>query len=286
MPKLKYTNVMGEAVEMYGSPFHLSKWEGLGEVESDIQMSRSPFQHGSSFIGSQLQPRYMTIEMTIRGNTEAEVTERRRKVSSIFNPMNGLGILEYIDVTGVKTIKAVAESLPFYPDGQSNRGVTFQKAIINLVAPNPLWQDSEPTIVSLEDYVESFHFPFSFPTSFALRGDTGTIENIGHAPAPIKITFLGEAINPKITKVSTGETLRIRRTIPEGYSLVITTDFDNQSAQIIEPNGNIINAMGYLDLSEGWSFFNLDVGINELKFITDGGRPEVSIEYRNQYVSV
>lgn len=286
MPKIKYTSGRGEAVELYGSPFQLSKIDGIGGVEADIQMSKSPFQHGSTYIDSPLQSRFMALEVTIRGSSEEEVTNRRRFISSVFNPINGLGILEFIDATGSKHIKAIAQAVPYFPDGKENRGINFQKALINLVAPNPMFYDASATSIRLEDYVANFAFPFSFPVSFAVRGDVGTVVNVGHAPAPVRITFRGEAVNPQITKVNTGETLRIRRTIPLGWSLVITTDFDNQSVEIISPEGISTNAMGYLDLTAGWSFFNLDIGENKLSFITDGGKPEVFIEYRNQYVGV
>ena len=86
--------------------------------------------------------------------------------------------------------------------------------------------------------------------------------------------------------MSTGETIRIKRTIPAGYSLVITTDFNNKSVQIIAPDGVATDAMGYIDLDLPWSFFSLDVGENQLSFITEGGKPDVFIEYKNLYVGV
>ena len=132
----------------------------------------------------------------------------------------------------------------------------------------------------------NFHFPFSFPVHFAVRGDLGIIDNTGHMPAPLKITFRGPATNPTITKINTGETIKIKRFIPDGYALVITTDFDNQSAEIVAPDGVSEDAMGYLDLSVDWSFFMLDVGENRISFITDGGSPEVYVEYRTQYVGI
>lgn len=286
MPRLRFTNVRGASVELYGAPYHLYQWEGLGEVEADIQTSKSPFQNGETYIDTQLRSRHMTFSFTIRGKDEAEVAERRRFISNLFNPLNGLGILEYIDTTGIKQIKAVSTSLPFYPDGSENRGGQFQKCMVNLVAPNPFWRDADAITVRLEDYVGAFSFPFSFDASFAVRGDLGTITNNGHTPTPLKITFYGEAINPQITKMNTGETLRINRTIPAGWKLIVTTDFDNQSAMIVAPDGTITNAMGYIDLSVNWSFFMLDVGENSLNFVAEGGQPEVEVEYRNLYVGV
>lgn len=286
MIKLNFTNTRGQTVELYGAPYRLYKVEGLGDVEADIQMQKSPFQDGSTYTDALLMNRYITLELKIEGRNEVELAENRRLLSGQFNPKLGPGILQYTDESGPKQIYAVAESVPTYPDGSTNRGRTFQKALLFLVCPNPYWQDVNPTNIKLEDYVSAFSFPFHFPVKFATRGDTRVLVNEGHTPTPVKITFRGESINPQITKVSTGETIRIKRTIPEGYSLVITTDFDNMSAKIIAPDGVMTDAMGYLDLSLNWSFFSLDVGENKLTFITEGGKPDVYIEYRNLYLGV
>lgn len=286
MPSLRYINSKGIAVDIYSAPYQLIAVEGLGGVEADIQTTKSPFQQGATFIDAQLNPREVSVQLTIRGKTEEELIANRRTLSEVFNPALGLGHFEYTDVTGTKVLYTVPTSVPYYPDGLGNRSPNFQKALINLLAPNPMFTDAVPNTIRLEDYVSNFRFPFSFPVHFAVRGDLGTIYNEGHMPAPLKITFRGPALNPQITKLETGETIRIKRMIPEGYSLIITTDFDNQSAEIVGPDGVSEDAMGYLDLSVDWSFFMLGVGENRISFITDGGSPEVYIEYRTQYVGI
>ena len=284
MIKLNFTNTRGQSIELYGSPFRLSNFEGLGDVEADIQMQKSPFQDGSTFTDSLLLERYIKLELKIEGKDEVDLANNRRLLSGIFSPKLGPGILQYTDESGSKQIYAVAEGVPTYPDGSTNRGRTFQKALLFLVCPNPYWQDINPIVTKLQDFVGNFFFPISFPASFSIRGDEKNLLNEGHAPTPIKVTFRGEAVNPMITKVSTGEFIRINRTIPAEHSLVITTDFDYRTVRIVDPYGNEKNAMGYIDLDG--TFFSLDVGENNLKFITSGGNPEVFIEYRNLYLGV
>ena len=286
MEKLTYTNTRGESIAFDGPPFHLISVNGLGDVAANVQRQKSPFQDGSTRIGSTLQERVIAIEFLIVGDNYSEVSEGRILLSRIFNPGLDEGILRYENDHVIREIRAGAESVPFFPDGSGNRIESMQKGMVTLVASSPYWQDINPTNIKLEDYVSAFRFPFHFPVRFATRGDTRMLVNEGHAPTPVKITFRGESINPQITKVDTGETIRIKRTIPEGYSLVITTDFDNMSANIIAPDGVITDAMGYLDLSLNWSFFSLDVGENKLTFITEGGKPDVYIEYRNLYLGV
>lgn len=257
--------------------------EGLGDVNADIQTQKSPFQDGTTLIDTVLEPRYIQTEFLIRGTDYNEVRSKRTFISSVINPRLGLGTLTYYSGDTVREIKAVAESVPYYPDKES-RGRRWQRGLVTFVAPNPYWQDVSPTNIKLEDYVANFSFPFSFPVNFAIRGDSRTLINDGHAPAPITVTFVGEAVNPSITKIETGEFIRVNRTIPSGYQLVITTEFNNKSVKIVAPDGVETSAMGYIDLDS--EFFSLDVGRNQLSFITEGGQPEVYVEYRNWYVGV
>lgn len=282
LAKLEYTTSNGQTIELYGAPFHLYFFEG--DVEANTQLQKSPYQDGSTYIDTVLSERYIPIELKIRAKDEEDLTNKKRQLTSMFNPKLGLGLLRYQNNHDVKEIWTVSENVPFFPDGPSNRGKTFQKALINLIAPSPYWQDVTPTNIKLEDFVANFSFPFSFPVSFSIRGDSKVLVNSGHVPTPVKITFRGESINPRVTKLSTGEFIRIKRPIPIGHSLVITTGFNEKAVKIVDAYGVETNAMGYIDLNS--TFFSLDVGYNELAFITDGGQPEVFIEYKNLYLSV
>ena len=282
MQKITYTNSRGDSIVLsHRAPFLLSKIDGLGDVDANVQMQKSPFQDGSTHVDTLLEPRFLSMQVSIVGKGREDVSAKREELARVFNPkLSGVVLFENGRVS--REIKAVPEHVPKYPS--DDRGLTYQIALVNLVCPNPYWQDINPINVKLQDFVGNFFFPISFPASFSIRGDEKNLLNEGHAPTPIKVTFRGEAVNPMITKVSTGEFIRINRTIPAEHSLVITTDFDYRTVRIVDPYGNEKNAMGYIDLDG--TFFSLDVGENNLKFITSGGNPEVFIEYRNLYLGV
>ena len=159
-----------------------------------------------------------------------------------------------------------------------------QISSINLICPNPFWQDINPTNIKLEDFVAAFRFPFHFPVRFASRGDSAVLVNTGDVPTPIKVTFRGESVNPKITNLTTGEFIKVNRSIPPGYTLVLNTEFGNKEVKIVAPDGVETNAFNYIDLNS--QFFSLREGANNFSFITDGGKPEVYVEYYNRYLSV
>lgn len=280
MRRLTFENNRGETIIFYLSPLLIEALTGIAETDIVNQDQQAPYQDGTTHVDTTLQPRYPTLEGVITDTNLMNIKQYRKEILRVCNPKLGLGkvILELDGDT--KQIDGVIDSMNF-PDRGNN---PFQRFMITWKCPNPYWQDVDPTNIKLEDYVANFSFPFSFPVTFSIRGDSRTLVNDGHVPTPIKVTFVGNAVNPKITKVETGEFIKINRTIPEGYSLIITTESDNKSVKIVSPNGDTTNAIGYIDL--GTTFFSLDVGNNELEFITDGGQPEVYVEYRNWYVGI
>ncbi|MDX8367862.1 phage tail family protein [Cytobacillus sp. IB215665] len=284
MQTVTFTNSRGQSVELKNiAPFVLSMIEGLGDVESVTQTQKSPFQHGTTYIDSELESRFIPIEISIVGTNESDISEKREYLSSVFNPTLGKGILRYENSRIVREIVAVSEHVPIYPSGDS-RTHNYQVAVVDLICPDPFWCDVNPTNIKLEDFVSSFRFPFSFPVRFATRGDSRVLVNEGHVPTPVKITFRGESINPKITNQTTGKFIQINRSIPKDYTLVINTAFGNKTIEIIAPDGVTTNANGYMDLAS--EFFQLEVGENKINFITEGGKPEVYIEYKNRYLGV
>lgn len=275
----------GQRIEFGNSaPFILLSHDGVGGAPATIQMQKSPYQDGQTYIDTLLEIRPIALQILIKADNQSELSTLRAKLINALNPKGGPRSLRYKVGEHEKEIFAAVEHAPVFASGGDNRGATFQVALINFICPDPCWRDINPTNIKLEDFVANFSFPFSFPVRFAIRGDTRTLVNAGHVPTPVKITFRGESINPKITKIDTGEFVKINRTIPAGYSLVITTGFNDKSVRIIAPDGVETNAMGYIDLNS--TFFALDVGDNQLSFITDGGQPDVYIEYRNLYLGV
>lgn len=282
--KLEYINSKGETIELYGRPFRLVNVTGLGDVEAEIQMQKAPYQDGATLIDTALEPRYIDIEVKIIGSNTKDTETKRRKVASIFNPRLKAGTLRYISDSGVREIKAIATALPNFPDGSDNRQATFQKALIQLVAPDPHWKDIVAENYKLEDFVSNFRFSFHFPVRFATRGDSKLLINKGDVPTPIKVEFRGPVTNPRITNLTTGEFIKVNREIPAGYKLILDTSFGNKRVEIIGPDGIVQNAFHYIDLAS--TFFSLDVGENRFSFITDSGSPEVYVEYQHRYLSV
>src|SRR5699024_6396646 len=226
----------------------------ISDVGAENQMQRSPYQDGATLIDTILETRPIEIELKITGKTDIELMDNRRKLSSVFNPKFGEGKLEYIG-THHKIIGAVAEAVPFFPDGSTNRGRTFQKALINLSCPNPYWQS--PGITEEPAFEPLFEFPFEGEFEMGIQRDRRIINNDGDAPAPIQVEFFGPALNPKIINNTTSEYIKVNQMLEENEKMMIDTTDGIKSVFFVDEEGNERNVFNWIDL--GSTFFKLEI---------------------------
>ncbi|WP_052130231.1 phage tail family protein [Ureibacillus sinduriensis] len=282
--KVIFKNSRGQSIELTNRlPFLLESVEGRGEVGADIQLQSAPFQDGATFIDTTLTTRSLALNVSLIAKSRDGLNDLRHKISTVFNPKLGLGKLIYSNGNVEREIEVVVDGSPAFPVGDA-KGRWFQRTVINLIAPNPFWEGVAVDNYKLEDFVGNFRFKFRFPVRFATRGDSRALINKGDVPTPIRVEFRGPVTNPKITNVTTGEFIKVNATIPANYKLILNTSFGNKRVEIIAPDGVVQNAFHYIDLES--TFFSLDIGENRFGFITEGGNPEVYVEYKHRYLSV
>jgi len=284
--ELLYESNNGKMVKLYDRPYRLYFVEGLGDVESDTQTNRSPFQDGVNYLDSVLEPRYITIELRINATSESDLTQLRSHLSTVFNPKLSLGKLTYKNGDSVKEILAVSESIPYYPDGATNRGRTFQKVMITLIAPNPYWRSPNETTKPLVAYKGNFKLPMTFPFMLGTSGSKTTLYNDGDVPSPVRIEIHGPTTNPQIFNRTTGQYIRINRTIAQGEVMHINTESGRQRIIVIDEEGNESSAFGYLDHES--DLFYLELGENIIEHVADAGNrhAEVIVRWDSMYVGV
>lgn len=282
--KVIYTNSRGQSVELTNRvPFLLESVEGKGDVSANVQMQSAPFQDGATFIDTTLETRVLELVVNIKANSRDELNLFRQQISGIFNPRLGLGKLVYSNGDVTREIEVVSANVPIFPTGEA-KGKWFQRTIVNLIAPNPYWEDAIEENYKLEDFVGSFKFPFTLPTRFSTRGDSKVLANYGDVPTPIEVEFRGPVTNPTLTNQSTGDFIKVNRAIPVGYKLILDTSFGNKRVDIIAPDGTTTNGFHFIDLQS--TFFGLETGDNRISFAAEGGSPEVYIRYKHRYLSV
>ncbi|WP_077601571.1 phage tail family protein [Oceanobacillus sojae] len=285
MFKLMFTNAIDQTVELFDHPYRLIRVEGIGDTEATTQMQKVPFQDGASYIGSILEDKPIEIELKITGDNEQDLNAKRRYFASVFNPKLGVGTLRYISGGDVKEIDAVAESVPNFPDGQTNRKPLFQKALLYIRAPYPYWRDPNQTSQPLQAYSGNLTMPNTFPIEMGRSGSHTTLYNSGDIPAPVRIDIQGPVANPQIINRTNGDWLRVNRSIAADEILHIDTTNGKKRVEVYR-NGRVFNVFGYIDHDSDW--LQLDVGENLIEHIADSGDTSgmVAVTWNNQYVGI
>ncbi len=283
MEKVTFINSRGQSVQLGNdAPFILTKIEGTGAVNIDMQSQKSPYQDGVSYLGNTLDPRPISMEIMVLGDNIEEMARHRHELLQVFNPKLGQGKLIYQLGSIKREIRAISELAPVFPDDKNFKD-TMQSGLIQLYCPNPFWLDEYETSQEIITWIGGMSFPLRLPTKFSMAGPKViNVINDGDVETPIKLEIYGPATNPKITLRETGEFLRIKRILTSDDVVTITTEFGNKR---VELNGE--NAFNILDLPSS-KFFTLDVGDNVIELTTEdvNNNANVKISYRNRYIGV
>lgn len=283
---IKFINSRKQELSIGSSaPFMLQSSEGFGDVSADMHSQNAPYMDGSIFIDSTLQERSLSFNFTILADSSKDLMNKRRFVSKVLNPRNGLGTLRYEKGGFIYEITAIAESIPQYPSGSENRGMTYQRVVIDLIAPDPYWRSLNQESKPLQAYVGNFKLPMTFPFELGVSGSSTTLYNDGDAPAPVQIKINGPTTNPQIFNRTTGEYIRINRTIAKGEVMNIDTT-PGQKSIIIESEEEEKQAFGYLDPES--TLWDLEIGENEIEHVADSGNrhAKVFVKWQNRFVGV
>lgn len=285
MVTLKFTNSKGDSITFDRQNYLFTALAGFGEVGADIQRQKAPYQDGSTFIDAVLTERAISFEVSILGNSDMDVAQKRTRLGQIFNPKLGIGQLSYTVGTIERVIDVAVEHVPTYLPGDDVRGRRFQRSIIDLLALNPYWRS---TAITEEPAFEPlFEFPFEGEFEMGMQRDQRIIFNDGDAPAPIQVEFFGPALNPKIINNTTGEFIRIKQELYEGERMMIDTS--DASVYFIDVDGIERNVFPWIDLSgAGTTFFKLQIGENDIEYTADSDIQGtiVNISYSKLYTAV
>ena len=275
MENLIIKNTKGEQIILGNqAPFYLEKIdEALGV---DIESQKSPKQDGSTYIDNTLGIRAISIEgIIITRNNPREVSEYKRKMERVLNPKLG----EVTILHQGKEIKAVVESTPSFPSSEGSRGLFYQRYLIHLVCHNPFWVDSFTESREMSYLMGGIKFNLRLPTNFSNRGFRRKCINDGDAATPVIIEFRGPATNPTVINITTGEFIRVNRSLGEDDMLSISTTFGEKHVRI---NGD--NAFHYIDLDT--VFWSLIPGENILSYESnnDSIKTRVIVKWKDRYI--
>ena len=229
--KIIYENDRGQRVEIaYFFPYFLQQLLGADGTDADITKVKGVGQDGSTVTNVNLADRELRVLASIKGDTKEEIAKHRAKLLQVFNPkVKGWLQYEYGDIK--RRIRCQVENAPVF--SKQNKSFKYQDFLINLIAPNPYWQDEYETSEEIVTWLGGMTFPLKLPTAFATKGPKIiNIRNDGDVETPVKIEFHGPATNPRIENKTTGEFIKVNQVLTPEDILVITTEFGNKRVEI------------------------------------------------------
>ena len=186
MQKLVWQNANGVILDLTSGNYGITEWEGFSNASLNVQTQTVPFQDGAVFLDALVEQRELSVTLAMQDNNNLELRyQQRREIISALNPKLGEGYLIYTNDFITKQIKCVPQ-IPIFETHNSDTAGT-PKASLSWTACNPYWEDLEETVVN------------------ASLKTISVINNEGDVPAQVEIEMYGNAVNPKITNLSSNK---------------------------------------------------------------------------------
>lgn len=276
-------------VDMLVSPFVLIEVD-LGSVNASHTTSKFVNQIGEFLENSTLGERAISIVGYVLGDSEAEIKNRKNKLSRLVNPLENMAILvdEY-------RLNFVADSTVKYSVTYQENNDVMCKFMITGKAYNPLFEDREQNRKTVASTLGRFRFPLTIPKKNGIiMGERtnsliATLVNDGQVDVGMKIVIEAKAtvVNPIIIDVETQEFIKLNKTMVEGERITINTNEGEESVRGQTGNGVEDNYFGYWDLDGSW--LKLRVGDTLLRYDAEQDtikNMEVIVYYSQRYLEV
>lgn len=300
MRKITITNANGDSLEIgRKKPYILQKLEGLGVPDNTTERLKSPNQDGTSYVQTLLESRFLELKFAAFNQNQSDLFTLREYINKVMNPKYLLEIL-YEYPGGTKRITGHLEGELTFIKSDDRK---FQEMELSIECNDPYWKDETSSRATLTLEEPAFIFPLVFNPSIkfgVIANKTVVIENNGHVDSPVLMKFLGPATNPIITNETTGEFIKVDKTLLVNEMLEINTAFGNKSVmfgeyeEFINDQGNTDyrfvgtpeNAFGFINPNS--TFFQLNIGPNTITFDDDTSSEDarVIIDYDNLYSGV
>ena len=282
MEKFIYTNRLGRSITIaYQGSYIIADYSGLSESDVIPITSRGFRQIGQTLAYTSLGTRIIGLNFFVHAMSMADFYEKRRNLSSLFNPLLGEGTLIYSNDFITKQISVLPT---MSPEPKEKMG-TLQRFYVEFLANDPFWYDITESKLLMTGFTGGLTYPLeSEDYQFADIAATAKIINNGDWLTPVRFKFVGAMTNPKITNTTTGEFIEVTKTLVAGEQLIIDTAYGNKTVTYVDGTG--ASSSAYNLITNTSSFLQLQVGENRLTFVADTGIPEIFIVWRNRFVGV
>ncbi|MGL5616765.1 MAG: phage distal tail protein [Sarcina sp.] len=261
----------------------------LNEIVTDncaIEHSTSKTikQIGEYITSTNVNSRSISIIGYIFANSKLDMISKKEKLLNITSPFSEIQII----INNKYQILGKCEELVNWAVGYDNNNDMFAKFTINVLCPGTMWLELEPTIVTLDSYIDELKYPLAIPAGkgmiFAKR-DRNTISSVYNQcnieiPMTITLTAFEDVNSIKITNSTTNEFFELNLYMKAGQTLEINSQFGNKS--VLLDGQNVIGSVNLIDST--WLMLN--PGLNEFVYQCNNGENhgfDATIQYYKAY---
>lgn len=256
-----------------GTKYPVVAIEGIRDMP-EIRKDDYPYpnQHGDFTAPDLLGPRIIPITLGLLGDNMAELYALRDALQDVMQ-------------ISAESSDLIIDSQLFHAklrrrDIPDDRSAPWRigEARLQFYCADPLIYSTNESVVSVDLPVSSggMTIPITIPIvlGVATTGGETTVYNDGDAPAPVKMTFIGELVNPQVRHVQQGRLLHMNYTTLPGETL----ELDSARHSVTLTGGPSRRA--FLSSAQ---WFSLDPGPNTLQFSADSsaGTPTMEVRWRH-----
>lgn len=271
------------------SGFLVKSITGLGPVKANINVADIATGDGGSYNSARATSRNIVMKL---GFMFAPTVEAVRQKSYKYFPLK-----KKVRLT-IETDNRICETYGYVEKNEPDIFSKNESTSISIICPDPYLYSAEDSVTIFHGVNDAFEFEFSNESLTDNMLEFGVIEenNIqtvyyeGDAEVGVTIYIFatGDITNLAIWNTRTRETMKINSSrlekitgsgIVEGDEIVITTDKNNKSIQLIR-DGKYINILNSLDRNVDW--FKLQKGDNIFAYTADYGLSNIQLRIENK----
>lgn len=270
----------GKTILLDEPEYGVTEYSGLEASDYELEKTVNTNYIGERLKRRKVLSRPISISADYLG-PEEEKAAKRQELIAFFSPFSsGTLIVNYMGVE-----REIEYEVEAFKISTVNLFETLDFTV-DLICMDPMFVDVLQTGETIATWVKGWKWKFTLPFKMKERGEPQkNIINTGHVETPVEIYFRGPAVNPEITNLSTGESIRIKRELTTDDVLYINTAFGKKKVEIIR-NETRTDAFDYIDLAS--RFFSLQVGDNVIEYSSENGLDPQSVEiyHKNRYIGV
>lgn len=213
-----YTIGCGQPVNMRPAP------QGLGIGQYTAPRLERPFTDGSMVTGPDTLPsRFVTFDALCRGNPE-DVESHLADLHAAWGPVRSGTIDLTVALTGGEWILRGRPVDVSFDITNLHYGVGLARLVFEATDPR-MFSAVEQSIVLGLNSGGGMDFPLEFPLTFGAGSDSdGSVVNAGTFETEWAAVFSGPVTTPRLALGETGEFIELNGTVPDGSTLVVTSD--------------------------------------------------------------